>query len=335
MSRIDKALKRARATAAPPSGSDEGKTEAAESRRPSSEPPPVEMFEAPWPLADVESTEPAPAADARQDRVPAPRPTPAAVEFPARPGRPDVAPPMLTPMALFQGFDPRVAGKLVTDPHARPASVEEYRKLAGTLHHAQLERGDRIVMVVSALAGEGKTLTATNLALTLSESFHRQVLLIDADLRRPALHEIFQVPNLSGLGDALRAEADSRLSLLQISPSLWLLPAGRPDADPMGGLSSERMSQILREAAARFEWVVIDTPPIVLLPDAHLLARMVDTAVLVIQAGQTPYGLAQKAIESVGRERVIGVVLNRVHEGIMDPQHRHYRYYDGYYHGKR
>ena len=88
--------------------------------------------------------------------------------------------------------------KVVATPDIRPAFVEQYRKLAGILHHAQLERNIKVVLVTSAVAGEGKSLTATNLALTFSESYHRTVLLVDADLRRPTLHETFQVPNVVG-----------------------------------------------------------------------------------------------------------------------------------------
>ena len=233
------------------------------------------------------------------------------------------------PMAVFKGFDDRVVERLVTYPKAKSGMVEQYRKLAGTLHHAQLERNIRTVMISSALAGEGKTLTATNLALTLSESFRRQVLLIDADLRRPTLHEIFQVPNLAGLGDGLRAADDERLPLIQVSARLSLLTAGRPDPDPMSGLSSERMRRILEEAAARFEWVIVDTPPIDLLPDAHFLGAIVDTTLLVIEAGSTPHPLVRKAIDTIDRDRILGIVLNRAEETIgFDYYHRYYNHYD-------
>ena len=109
-------------------------------------------------------------------------------------------------------------------------------RLAGTLHHAQVERSIKILMVTSALASEGKTLTSTNLALTFSESYRRSVLLIDADLRRPSLHDTFRVPNVSGLGDGLRASADEKLSLVEISPRLTLLTAGRRDVGFDAGL---------------------------------------------------------------------------------------------------
>jgi capsular exopolysaccharide synthesis family protein len=195
---------------------------------------------------------------------------------------------------------------------ATPQSIEQYRRISAVLHLTQMERGTKIVMVASALPGEGKTLTASNVALTLSESYHRSVLLVDADLRRPTIHQVFGIPNVSGLNDGLRPREERKLSIIQQSPYLSILTAGRPDPDPMSGLSSERMRQMLMEASARFDWVLLDTPPIGLLPDAHLLSSMVDGIVLVVRAGMTPYGPIRRAIDALGRDRILGVVLNRV-----------------------
>ena len=185
--------------------------------------------------------------------------------------------------------------------------------MAATLHQAQTERGLKTLMVTSAVPNEGKTLTATNLALTLSESYGLKVLLIDADLRRPSVHQIFRLPNSAGLSDGLRVEKGP-LPLIEVSPGLTILPAGRPDADPMAGLTSERMKAVLAEAASRFDWVIIDTPPVGLLPDAQLLARLADGVLVVIGAGRTPYTMVQRVINELGPERIIGTVLNRVEE---------------------
>ena len=150
-------------------------------------------------------------------------------------------------------------GKLVTND-VKVVAVEQYRKLAATLHHKQAEDGTKVVMIASALAGEGKTLTAVNLALTLSESYGRRVLLVDADFRRPTLHEAFHVPNTSGLNEALAAPTERKLTLAEISPRLALLPAGRPNPDPMSGLTSDRMRRIIEDASATFDWVIIRYP---------------------------------------------------------------------------
>jgi protein-tyrosine kinase len=238
-----------------------------------------------------------------------------------------------TPMVNLSAFNPDLDGKLIIGREVKPVTVEQYRRLAATLHHAQCDNGTKVVMVASAVAGEGKTVTAVNLALTLSESYARRVLLIDADFRRPTLHKVFQVPNVSGLNDSLKAQSDGKLTIIEISPRLSLLPAGRPDPDPMSGLTSGRMQRIIAEAAEKFDWVVLDTPPIGLITDAHLLAAMVHVAVLVVQAGRTPFALIQQAIERLDRSRVIGVVLNWVEERATLPGGKYGGYYSSYYGG--
>jgi capsular exopolysaccharide synthesis family protein len=206
------------------------------------------------------------------------------------------------------------------------SSIEQYRRLAARLLLAQVEKGTRLVMVTSALPGEGKTLTSANLALTLSESYKRPVLLIDGDFRRPSIHEIFNVPNVSGLNDGLRLDSGRRIPLLSYTEHLTILTAGRPDDDPMSVLSGEQMRKVLGEAAKRFEFVVIDTPPVALLPDAHLLSSLVDSVVLVVESGRSPLPAIKKAVDAVGRDRVLGIVLNRAASGVHGGSYEYYDY---------
>ena len=193
------------------------------------------------------------------------------------------------------------------------------------------QRGGHEVVVTSGsdLAGlvENLSVTAHRSGLTLAESYKRQVLIIDADLRRPWVHEMFQVPNLSGLNDGLRSAEDHKIPLLRLTDNLSILTAGRPDRDPMSVLSSDRMRRVLQEASARFDWVIIDTPPVALLTDAHLLASLVDAVLLVVQAGKTPLAAINKAVEAVGRERILGVVLNRADHAAV---YHAYDYYGSY-----
>jgi capsular exopolysaccharide synthesis family protein len=207
--------------------------------------------------------------------------------------------------------------KLVVHEGTSAVSVEQYRRLAATLHHRQTDHGIRVLMVASAQPREGKTLTAVNLALTLSESYRRRVLLVDCDLRQPSLGTLLNVTADRGLADDLKHDHVPALSITTLSPCLSLLPGGAPNPDPMASLTSERMHHVLEHAASIFDWVILDTPPVALLPDAHLLAAMVEAAVLVIGAGSTPFVLVQKAIELIGRERIVGVVLNRVEDGTL------------------
>ena len=198
------------------------------------------------------------------------------------------------------------------------------------LHRAQADRGFKLVMVASANPGEGKSLTASNLALTLSESYRRNVLLIDADLRRPAVHDIFGLPNDTGLSDGLALESVKRLSVIEVSPHLAVLPSGQPMLDPTASLTSTQMRMVLDEARASYDWTIIDTPPIGLLSDAKLLVEMVDGVVLVVEAAKTPYPDLLKAIDVIGRDRLLGAVLNRSRDA-SDRSH----YYNHYYRHSR
>jgi capsular exopolysaccharide synthesis family protein len=230
--------------------------------------------------------------------------------------------------ALFHGLDAAVAERLVVSKSAEPMLIEQFRLLAATLHHAQADQRLKTVMVTSAAVGDGKSLIALNLALTLSESYRRKVLLIDADLRRPSLHQVFRVSGSRGLTEWLQATSDEPLPVVQISEMLTLLPAGGRLRDPMGSLSSPRMKRIVEEAATRFDWIILDTPPVGALADAAILSAMVDGAILVVRAGLTPFPEVESAVAALGRDRILGVILNAV-----DSSEIHGRSYYRHYYG--
>ncbi len=210
---------------------------------------------------------------------------------------------------------------------ADPALSSQFRRMAARLYNAhEDEKADlKLVMVTSAVPAEGKTTTAVNLALILSESFQEQVLLIDADLRRPSLHNVWGLAGDRGLSDALRPVPEPDLELVRVSKTLTLLPAGNPDADPTAGLTSERMRQILAQARTQFDWVILDTPPIGAVDDATLLGAMVDAVLFVVRACQTRSPLVLNAIDLIGRDKIIGVVLNGT-EAVDTPSY----HYPGY-----
>jgi capsular exopolysaccharide synthesis family protein len=205
-------------------------------------------------------------------------------------------------------FSDAAAEKLVVARGIDPVTREQYRKLAGVLHRSALERDQKVIMVTSAVAGEGKTLTAVNLALTLSNSYEREVLLIDGDLRNPTIREIFDIPVPL---DLHRRGAAPVSDVIRVRPRLSLRVAHHAQSDPIGTLTSPEIRQMIEAARATYDWVLIDTPPIGLLPDGNLLANLVDGVVLVVSAGTTSYEIVKKAADAVGRERLLGVVLNR------------------------
>jgi protein-tyrosine kinase len=229
--------------------------------------------------------------------------------------------------------DPELVGKIVGTDGFSGAAQEQYRKLAAILHHAQTERGLKVIMTSSALPGEGKSLTAVNLALTLSESYHRRVLLIDADLRRPTVQRIFGIPPISGLNEGLKASEDRPMALTPVCERLFVLPAGRPEADPMSGLTSDRMRRLITQAAASFDWVIVDSPPVSLLPDASLLSAFVDGVLLVVRAGKAPFSLVKRTVDSITHERILGVVMNAIDLAHDRNAGGYYEYYGAGYSG--
>jgi len=193
-----------------------------------------------------------------------------------------------------------------------PLFVEQFRRASATLIEAQAAGNLKVLLVASASPGDGKTLTALNLALVLGRSYGRRVLLIDGDLRRPSLHRVVGVPNRSGLADALQAQSDVRLEVTPITETVTLLPAGPADPDPLRSLSSARMKRVLHEAAQRFDWVIIDSAPVGVVADASVLATLTDGIVFVVRAEHSQYPDVKKAMQTLGHERILGVILNGV-----------------------
>jgi capsular exopolysaccharide synthesis family protein len=312
MTRLHEALERAQALA---------NGEAAAPAPPAGTPPAETGAPAEWQFEN-ESWDAAAVAEPAAAEPAAPEPAPASPAARAR-----VRNKLKANGETYEFVNEKNADLLVVGPQAGAVFVEQYRRLAAALHHAQTSTGARSVMVASALESEGKTLTAANIALTLSHSYERKVLLIDADLRRPSQHKLFHLSNEVGLIDVLKPfEPETKLPVQRVSTHLWVMTAGQANPDPMSGLVSDTMRQVITDAGEQFDWVVIDTSPVALLPDANLLAAMVDLAVIVVRAKSTPYTLVQRAIEAIGTERVLGVVLNRAEDKEAAPGSYGYRY---------
>ena len=228
----------------------------------------------------------------------------------------------------WAGLDAGAAERLVVSKSAAPLLVEQFGSLAASLLATKREHAISSIIVTSASPGDGKSYVAVNLALTLSESYRRRVLLIDADLRQPSLHAVFGVPATPGLGDALKALAPGDVPVVPINETLTLLPGGHPDRDPLAGLSSDRMKRIVADAGSRFDWVIVDSPPVGVLADGRLVSETVDAAILVVRAGVTRFVDLEAAAETMGRDRILGVVLNAV-DPVEIRAKDYYRYYYG------
>jgi succinoglycan biosynthesis transport protein ExoP len=220
----------------------------------------------------------------------------------------------------------------VASPHS--ATTEAYRQLRTSLQFLHLDHTWKLVQVTSAMVAEGKTTTASNLAVMLAEAGQR-VLLVDADLRRPRANEFFGQEREHGLTSVLLGAEDLEATLHNVPDvdGLWLLPSGPIPPNPAELLSGPRMAHLVDQLRALdfVDVVLIDSPPVLPVADAVALAARVDTTLLVTQAGRTTRKALGQALENLGQvdARISGLVLNAVR-----PKHtRGYRYRYGYGYG--
>jgi capsular exopolysaccharide synthesis family protein len=197
-----------------------------------------------------------------------------------------------------------------------PGSIaaEQYRLLRTRLEGRDNAGRTQVLVVTSPRVGEGKTITSANLALTMSQEFQHKVLLLEADLRRPMLAELFGAPQGPGLVDVVTGTAsiDDALVMVPGQP-LHLLPAGAGAARSTELLASTSMQRTLDMLRSRFDRIVIDTPPMT-LADTHVIARLADGLLIVVRSGITPRPAVERALAAVDRRRLIGIVLNEVED---------------------
>ncbi|MBN1815452.1 MAG: CpsD/CapB family tyrosine-protein kinase [Anaerolineae bacterium] len=199
----------------------------------------------------------------------------------------------------------------LTDP--RHPAAEAYRRLRTNLTFTALDRPIETLIVTSAAPGEDKSIVLANLAVTLAQS-ERRTILVDADLRRPGLHEVFGAANERGLTSMIVEETtldDPPLVDVGVD-NLWLLPSGPLPPNPADILGSRKMEQVIAALKARADVVLFDAPPVVSVTDAAVLGTKVDGVLLVVCAGRTRREHAQRAKELLERVhvRIVGAVLN-------------------------
>jgi capsular exopolysaccharide synthesis family protein len=204
---------------------------------------------------------------------------------------------------------------------------EAFRAVRTNVLFSSAEEGGRSVVVTSTAPGEGKTIVAANLAVALAQAGQR-VLLIDADMRKPRIHAVFMKPQAPGLSNVLVGNAKTSESVRQTNVAgLWILPAGINPPDPAELLGSRRFKDFLASLEPHFDWVIVDTPPVMAVTDSSIVGHLATGVLFVVGAEMTSRHVAQRALEQLeqARAKFIGVVLNRV-----DLTHNAY-YYSEYY----
>jgi capsular exopolysaccharide synthesis family protein len=221
----------------------------------------------------------------------------------------------------------------------RGATVEQFRSLRSRVQQARDEAPLKTILISSGMLAEGKTFVATNLAISLARNSANHILLIDGDLRRPTIHSLLGAPNTPGLSEYLAGTAglneimqrDRNSKTIESAaargvPNLTFIPAGKCGDASSELVANHRIEKLVKTLSPHFDWILIDSPPVLVVTDAVELARAVDAVLLVARAASTPFDVAQHALAAFGNSRILGFVLNDVKDA---PRTGPYYYYGG------
>jgi capsular exopolysaccharide synthesis family protein len=225
----------------------------------------------------------------------------------------------------------------------RGESIEQFRGLRSQIYQF-LDSGPlKTILVSSGMPAEGKTFVAANLAMNLARNKSQNILLIDADLRNPSLHTILGAPNVPGLAEYLAGAAEVNDILqrnqnprvveaggLRSIPDVTFIPGGMGGDSASELVANHRIEKLIATLSPHFDWIVVDSPPVLVFTDAVDIARAADAVLLVARGAATPYTVAQRAQAAFSNSRILGFVLNAVKDV---PRNSSY-YYNYGNHGK-
>jgi capsular exopolysaccharide synthesis family protein len=190
-------------------------------------------------------------------------------------------------------------------------AAEQYRSLRTRIKRVEGNRSMRTIVVTSPSKGDGKSLTAANLALTMGQELQQRILLVDADLRRPTIHRLFGFGDGPGLTDVLMGGVELDAVLVELPEyHLTVLPAGTLPSHPAEMLGSSAMRRVLDTLRTQFDRVLIDMPPVAPLADLHIVAPQVDGVLMIVRAGMTSRPAIERALSGLDATKVLGLVLN-------------------------
>ena len=216
-----------------------------------------------------------------------------------------------------------VHSKMVCLAEGGSFAAEKFRYLATRLRHMQQKRSIRRLVVTSSVSGEGKSMVAGNLASALAGG-RQQVLLLEGDLRRPSLGQQIGAVGFPGLSQSLHAGVDPLDSVRRLQDSnLCILLAGDPQSNPMELMQPERLSALM-DRFTGFDWIVIDSPPVLPLADTSIWMRLADAVLLITRPGVTPEQQLQRTIEAIEPQKLLGAVVNASAESTTSDYYYHY-----------
>jgi capsular exopolysaccharide synthesis family protein len=206
--------------------------------------------------------------------------------------------------------------RLVAAYAPQSLAAEQYRSLRTRIKNAEQGRTMRSIVITSPNKGDGKSLTAANLALTMAQEFQQRVLLVDADLRRPSIHRLFGLADRQGLTDVLMGGAALDDAIVAIpAQHLSVLTSGPIPSHPAELLGSTAMRRVLDALRTRYDRIIIDMPPVEPLADVSIALGMVDGLLMIVRAGVTPKPAIERALSGLDTSKVLGLVLNDAGDG--------------------
>jgi capsular exopolysaccharide synthesis family protein len=217
-----------------------------------------------------------------------------------------------TELPIFPALEVSVTSesRLVYFTEPDSLAAEKFRFLGVRLRQLQQTRQLKKVLVTSTIPEEGKSLISANLAGVLARRKQR-VLLIEGDMRRPTLARQFGLGTLAGLAEWLQSGLPTPSNIYRLGgPGLWLMPAGHPPANPLELMQSGRLSQLMKQLATLFDWIIVDSPPLLPLADTTVWARLTDGILLVAREGKTEKKQLLRGLEAVRKSDLLGIVLN-------------------------
>jgi capsular exopolysaccharide synthesis family protein len=215
------------------------------------------------------------------------------------------------PTELISVISANPSSRLVYFTEPDGLAAEKFRFLGVRLRQLQQKRALKKVLVTSTIPQEGKSLVAANLACTLARRGQHKVLLLDGDLRRPSLGKLFGLGAIPGISEWLQRQGEPTRCIYQLEGTrLWILPAGNSPQNALELMQSGKLAGLMQKLTAWFDWIVIDSPPVLPLGDTSIWMRVADGALLIARQGVTEKKLLKKGLEALDPSKLLGTVLN-------------------------
>jgi capsular exopolysaccharide synthesis family protein len=215
--------------------------------------------------------------------------------------------------------------RLVFLTESESLAAEKFRFLGVRLRQLQQNRPLKKVLVTSAIPEEGKSMVSANLAGVLARRKKQKILLLEGDLRRPVLAQQFGLGHLAGLAEWLESDLHTPANIYYLQGlEFWFMPAGKPPMNPLEWMQSGRLSELMAQLGTLFDWIIVDSPPLLPLADTSVWSRMTDGTLLVVREGITEKTPLQRGIEMLKKSDLLGIVMNTCSD------RNHHNYYQRY-----